>query len=192
MKCVVVIGVSTGGPQSLQQVIPLIPAEMPAAILIVQHMPPKFTKSLAERLNSVSKLSVKEAEDGELLKNGWAYIAPGDFQMIIKDAANGGLKIALTCDPPVRGHRPAVNVTMNSLADTGCPEIIGVIMTGMGADGSEGIVNIKEKKNGYIIAQDKESCVVYGMPKSAVQTGVVDAVIPLSGIAEAIVKNVGV
>lgn len=192
MKCVVVIGVSTGGPQALQQVIPLIPADIPAAILIVQHMPPKFTKSLAERLNSVSTLNVKEAEDGEILREGNAYVAPGDFQMIIKDAANGGLKIVLTCDPPMRGHRPAVNVTMNSLADTGCPAVIGVIMTGMGSDGSEGIRNIKGKKNGYIIAQDKDSCVVYGMPKSAVQTGAVDAVVPLSGIAEAIVKNVGV
>ena len=192
MNCVVVIGVSTGGPQALQQVIPSIPAEIPAAILIVQHMPPKFTKSLADRLNSISKLTVKEAEDGEILSQGSAYVAPGDFQMIIKDAANGELKIMLTCDPPMRGLRPAVNVTMNSLADTGCPKVIGVIMTGMGSDGSEGIVRIKEKKNGYIIAQDKESCVVYGMPKSAVQAGVVDEVVPLSEIAEAIVKNLGV
>lgn len=192
MKCVVAIGVSTGGPKALQEVIPYIPGSIPAAIIIVQHMPPGFTKSLAERLDSISDLTVREAENGDILKPGYAYVAPGDFQMLVKDAEDGGLKIVLSKDLPVGGHRPAVNVMMNSLTETSFPRLVGVIMTGMGSDGSEGIKNIKARKKGYIIAQDEKSCVVYGMPKSAVQTGVVDSVVPLRSIADEIVKNLGV
>jgi two-component system chemotaxis response regulator CheB len=176
----------------LQEVLPYIPGNIPAAVVVVQHMPPGFTKSLADRLNMLSNLFVKEAEDDEPVRPGYAYIAPGDFHMEVKRAASGGLKLKLTKEPPVGGHRPAVNVMMNSVAATRFPSVIGVIMTGMGTDGSEGIVNIKNCNKGKIISQDEKSCVVYGMPKAAVNTGAVDAVVPLKEIPEAIVKYLGV
>lgn len=192
LRTIVAIGTSTGGPKALQEVLPYIPGDVPAAVLVVQHMPPGFTKSLADRLNTLSGLLVKEAEDGEKVQPGYAYIAPGDYHMLLNRSREGALGIKLTKDPAVGGHRPAVNVTMNSIAETGFPSVIGVIMTGMGADGSEGISNIKKKNRGTIIAQDEKSCVVYGMPKAAAKTGVVDTVVPLKQIADAIVKNLGV
>jgi two-component system chemotaxis response regulator CheB len=192
LKSLITIGTSTGGPKALQEVIPFIPGDVPAAVVIVQHMPPGFTKSLADRLNTISDLFVKEAEDNEEIKPGYAYVAPGDFHLEIHRTPKNTLKIRLTQGPPVGGLRPAVNVMMNSIAATRFPNVIGVIMTGMGSDGSEGIVNIKNSNKGFIISQDEKSCVVYGMPKSAVNTGVVDAVVPLKEIAEVIVKYLGV
>jgi two-component system, chemotaxis family, protein-glutamate methylesterase/glutaminase len=191
LKTVIAIGTSTGGPKALQEVIPFIPGDISAAVLIVQHMPAGFTKSLADRLNSISELTVKEAENGEEIKAGYAYIAPGDYHMTVikKDTI---LKIVLNKEPQVGGHRPAINVMMNSLAHTAFTNVIGVIMTGMGADGSEGIMNIKKFNRGTIISQDEKSCVIYGMPKAAVQTGIVDLVVPLKEIANEIVKNLGV
>ncbi len=187
------IGSSTGGPKSLHEVIPYIPLDIPAAILIVQHMPPVFTKTMAERLNRISSLTVKEAEDGEAVIKGVVYIAPGDYHMtIVKDSALRGYRIKLDQDPAVGGHRPSVNVMMNSIAEVKDKKIIAVIMTGMGSDGSEGIKNIRKKSGGYIISQDEESCVVYGMPKMAVRTGVVDKVITLKEIANEIMKQMGV
>ncbi|MCX7747017.1 MAG: chemotaxis response regulator protein-glutamate methylesterase [Clostridia bacterium] len=192
IKKLVAIGTSTGGPRALQSVIPLIPGNIQAAILIVQHMPPGFTKSLAERLNNMSKIRVKEAEDGELVKAGIAYMAPGNYHMTVKITEENNLRIKLTQDPPVGGHRPAVNVMMESVAKTGLKNVIAVIMTGMGGDGSEGIKKIKSENNGYIIAQDEQTSTVYGMPKMAVQTGVVDAVVPLGEITQEIMKIMGV
>lgn len=191
MKNVVAIGTSTGGPKALQEVIPSVPGSIPAAFLIVQHMPPGFTRSLAERLNSMSELEVKEAEDGELVKPGYAYIAPGDYHMLVEGVNADSLRIKLSRGAPVGGHRPAVNVMMDSLSDTGIRNIVAVIMTGMGGDGSEGIKKIKTKNNGHIIAQDEQSCVVYGMPRMAVQTGMVDAIVPLKNISNEIIKIVG-
>ena len=191
LKTIVAIGTSTGGPKALQEVIPFIPGDVPAAVLIVQHMPPGFTKSLAERLNSISDLTVKEAENGDIIQPGFAYIAPGDYHLTVKNE-EGILKTVLTKDPQVGGHRPAVNVMMNSLSETGFSHIVGVIMTGMGSDGSEGITNIKKRNNGIIISQDEKSCVVYGMPRAAVITGAVDAVVPLKKIADEIIRNLGV
>ena len=193
IKKIVAIGTSTGGPKALQAVIPLIPGDIPAAFLVVQHMPPGFTRSLADRLNGMSEVTVKEAEDNEIISAGCVYIAPGDYHMRVERYEQGGnLKIKLTREPPLGGHRPAVNVMMESLSDTGFTNIIGVIMTGMGGDGSEGIKKLKEKNNAFIIAQDEKSCVVYGMPKVAVQTGVVDTIVPLKEITKEIVKILGV
>jgi len=192
LKTLVAIGTSTGGPRALQEVLTCMPGDIPAALVIVQHMPPGFTKSLAERLNSLSALNVKEGEHEEIIKPGYAYLAPGDYHMEIHSAPGGALKINLTKDPPVGGHRPAVNTMMNSIARTKFPDVIGVIMTGMGNDGKEGVVNIKKSNNGIIISQDEKSCVVYGMPKAAESTGVVDEVVPLKKIAEVIVKYMGV
>ena len=192
LKTIISIGTSTGGPKALQELIPYIPGNIPAAILVVQHMPPGFTKSLAERLNSISDLTVKEAENEDIVKQGHVYIAPGDYHMTVRRNSDSTMRIILNQDPMVGGHRPAVNVMMNSLAETGFQSVIGVIMTGMGSDGSEGIYNLKKRNNGFIISQDEKSCVVYGMPRAAVQTGIVDAVVPLNKIANEIVKNLGV
>jgi two-component system, chemotaxis family, protein-glutamate methylesterase/glutaminase len=154
-------------------------------------MPPGFTKSLADRLNGMSEVTVKEAEDGETVKDGYVYVAPGDYHMLV-EKSEGSLKIRLSQSPPAGGHRPAVNVMMESLSNTGLKNIIGVIMTGMGGDGSEGIKLLKTINQAYNIAQDEKTCVVYGMPKVAVQTGAVDAVVPLHEITGQIMKIVGV
>jgi two-component system chemotaxis response regulator CheB len=191
LKTLIVIGTSTGGPKALQEVIPFIPDDIPAAVVIVQHMPPGFTKSLADRLNTLSRLTVKEGENNEVIKPGFAYIAPGDFHMEVFGDGHD-MRIRLTKGPPLGSLRPAVNVLMDSVAKSGFPSVIGVIMTGMGNDGKEGIVKMKQANNAVIISQDEQSCVVYGMPKSAVSTGVVDAIVPLKEISEVIVKYMGV
>ena len=191
IKHIIALGTSTGGPKALQDVIPRLPGDIPAAFLIVQHMPAGFTRSLAERLNSLSEVSVKEAEDGEHIKPGFVYIAPGDYHMIVEGHILSNLKIRLVQTPPVSGHRPSVNVMMESLADTYVQNVIGVIMTGMGGDGSTGIMKIKQKNKGYIVAQDESTCVVYGMPKAAIQTGTVDKVVPLRDIVKEIMRIVG-
>lgn len=188
----VAVGTSTGGPRALLEVLKKIPGDIKAAFIIVQHMPPGFTGSLAKRLDSLCGITVKEAEDHETVKLGYAYIAPGDFHIKVQATKDEGLKIRLSQELPVRGHRPSVDVMMDSVAKTKYEKVIGVIMTGMGSDGSKGIVNIKKCNKAFIISQDEDSCIVYGMPKSAVATGVVDVVAPLKDIAEVIIKNVGV
>ncbi|MCX7842613.1 MAG: chemotaxis response regulator protein-glutamate methylesterase [Clostridia bacterium] len=191
IKNIVAIGTSTGGPKALQEVIPKIPGDVPAAFLVVQHMPPGFTRSLAERLNAMSELTVKEAEEGDELQAGYVYIAPGDYHMLVERSLTGIIRIRLSKSPPSGGHRPSVNTMMESLSNTGMSNIIGVIMTGMGGDGSEGIKLLKSINKGFIIAQDEKSCVVYGMPKVAIQTGAVDVIAPLKNISDEIMKIIG-
>lgn len=192
IKFIVAIGTSTGGPRALQDVIPLIPGGIPAAFLVVQHMPAGFTKSLAERLNGISEVVVKEAEHNEIIKPGYVYIAPGDYHMLVEKNIRREVKIKLTQTPPVGSHRPAVNVMLESLSETGLTNLIGVIMTGMGGDGSEGLKKIKNINKAYVIAQDEVTCTVFGMPKVAIQAGVVDAIVPLKEISKEIMKIVGV
>lgn len=191
LKYIIAIGTSTGGPRALQEVLPKLPHDIPAAVLVVQHMPPGFTKSLSARLDSLSDINIKEAEEGDMLKPGWAYVAPGDYHMLINKYKNDEYKISINKEPPVTGHRPSVNVMMNSVAECGHKNIIAVMMTGMGNDGSEGILKIKET-GGKTIAQDESTCVVYGMPKSAVNIGAIDTVVPLHNISTEILKNMGV
>ncbi len=186
-KKLVVIGTSTGGPQALQTVITRLPGNLPCGVVVVQHMPAGFTKSLADRLNSISEIAVKEAENDEVIKNGQVYIAPGNFHLRIAPTT-GGRKILLSQEPPVGNHRPAVNVMYDSAAQFG-KDLVAVIMTGMGSDGCEGMKKIKAN-GGYSIAQDEPSCVVYGMPKSVVDAGLADEIQPLTKIAEAIVEAV--
>ncbi|SCP95908.1 protein-glutamate methylesterase/protein-glutamine glutaminase [Anaerobium acetethylicum] len=189
---VVALACSTGGPRSLQSVLPLIPADIDAGILIVQHMPPGFTNSLALRLNEMSRIRVKEAEDGEMIENGCAYIAPGGMHMKI---ARDGMKrhrVLLTKDAPVGGLRPCANLMYESLLDCGFDEIICVVMTGMGSDGTEGIRRLSTGKSTYVIAQDEATSVVYGMPKAIADACLADAVVPLDKLSESIMKNVGV
>ncbi len=182
-KKLVVIGASTGGPRSLMQIVPALPADIPAAFLIVQHLPPTFTKSLAERLNQVSQMSVEEAVQGSIANRGRILVAPGDFHMLIED----GGKITLNQGPHVLGVRPAADVTMKSAAEKYGSSVIGVILTGMGIDGTQGASFIKSA-GGMVLAQDEATSAVYGMPMSVVKAGYADRVLPLYKIADAIVE----
>ena len=183
----VVIGTSTGGPQALQKVITRLPGNLPCGVVVVQHMPPGFTKSLAERLDNISAISVKEAEHDEIIQPGHVYIAPGNYHLRVAPSGSGR-KILLSQEPPVGNHRPAVNVMYDSAAQFG-RDLVAVIMTGMGCDGCEGMKNIKSN-GGYSIAQNEETSVVYGMPKAVVDAGLADEVQPLGNIAKAIVEAV--
>ncbi len=186
LKKIIAIGTSTGGPKALQSVIPSLPKNLDAPVLIVQHMPPGFTKSLADRLNNLSELTVKEAENGDILQPGWCYIAPGDRHLRVTKEGNQ-YRIVLGNDSPVTGHKPSCDAMFDSLAQLNLNNIIAVIMTGMGADGAKGLVNVRQNRN-VVIAQDEESCVVFGMPKSAIKLNAVDKVVPLDAITDEILK----
>lgn len=188
----VALACSTGGPKSLQSVIPKLPANMDAPMVLVQHMPKGFTLSLAQRLNEISKVKVSEAVDGELLEKGHVYIAPGGRHMEIAKVSAGSYRIHLNDEPPIDALRPCANVMYDSLMNTDFDEITCVVLTGMGADGTKGITNLAAKKQVHVIAQDEKTCVVYGMPKAIKESGLVDEVKPLDEIADAIIKNVGV
>lgn len=186
---IVAIGTSTGGPRALQTIIPQLPADINASIVIVQHMPPKFTKSLADRLNSISNIRVKEAEEGDILQRGHAYIAPGDYHLrIVKDGDK--LIVRLDHEPEVLGLRPTVDKMMESVAKIEGYNKIGVILTGMGSDGKIGIKSIKES-GGFTIAQDEATSVVFGMPKAAISANCIDDVLPIEQIGEKILSKVG-
>ena len=183
----IALGTSTGGPKALQYVVPKLPADMPCGMVIVQHMPAGFTKSLAERLDDMSQVKVKEAEDMEPILPGCVYIAPGDYHMEI--TGNGSQRvISLNQNPPLAAHRPAVDIMFDSVAQYG-DDVVSVILTGMGCDGTAGMKKIK-KAGGYIIAESQETCVVYGMPKAVVDAGISDEVLPVQNIAEAIMNAV--
>ena len=181
----VVIGSSTGGPNALQHVIPRLPGNLPAAVLVVQHMPPGFTKSLAQRLNDTSQMEVVEAREGDVLHCQKVYVAPGGYHMFLHTRTI----IGLNQDPPVHSVRPSVDVTLESVVNFYGSQIIGVILTGMGYDGSKGMAMIK-KEGGKTIAQNEETCVVYGMPRVVVEMGKADKVLPVQEIADEIVNMV--
>jgi two-component system, chemotaxis family, protein-glutamate methylesterase/glutaminase len=184
----VAIGISTGGPKALTDMIPSLPGKLGVPVFIVQHMPPIFTASLAATLDRRSALRVKEAENDEKVQPDTVYIAPGGRQMKIVASADGRSKlIRITDDPPENNCRPAVDYLFRSIAQQYQGRATGVIMTGMGSDGSTGI-RLMKRNGAHIIAQDEASCVVFGMPKAAIATGVVDVVAPLHGIAGEITK----
>lgn len=185
----IAVGISTGGPLSLQKFLPNISPNVTQPIFIVQHMPPMFTKSLAERLNSMCKHEVKEAENDETVKNGHIYIAPGGKHMTVYRKSSVENAIKISDQPSDTLHRPSVDVMLNSIADIYSDKTLSIIMTGMGRDGTEGVQKIKNL-GGQCIAQDEASCVVYGMPKSIVDTGLADAIVPLEKIAEVINNGV--
>ncbi len=182
------IGISTGGPMALQKVLPRFSEHLDCPIFIVQHMPPKFTKSLADRLNGMCKLEVKEAEHNEIAKNGVIYIAPGGKHFTV-NGSTGQCKIIIGDEPANTLHKPSVNVMMLSLVEMYGKQLLGVIMTGMGKDGFDGIKELK-KLGGYCITQDEESCVVYGMPRAVSEAGLSDIEAPLDKIPELINKMV--
>jgi two-component system chemotaxis response regulator CheB len=178
---IVVIGASTGGPRALNLVIPKLPADLPAAVLIIQHMPAGFTRSLAERLDHLSSLPVKEADPGDFLETGRCLLAPGGFHMLVNKAG----QISLNQNPAVHGVRPAVDATLASVAQYFGARTIGVILTGMGRDGTNGAMLI-HSAGGRVIAEDESTCVVWGMPRCALEAGVTDLVAPIHDIAGAI------
>lgn len=180
LKGVVAIGISTGGPQALTEILPKLPADFPLGILIVQHMPETFTGLFAQRLDSICNIEVKEAENGDIVRPGLALLAHGGKHLKVKKTPLGLLSI-LSQGAPVSGHRPSVTVLFNSVAEEFGSNAIGVIMTGMGEDGVEGLRSIKEK-GGITIAQDEASAVVYGMPKTAFEKGYADEVLGLHEI----------
>jgi two-component system chemotaxis response regulator CheB len=181
----IALGISTGGPLSLQKIIPKLSKHINCPIFIVQHMPPKFTKSLAERLNGMCALEVKEAENAEIVRNSVIYIAPGGFHMIIENGSPGIIRTKISEEPADTLHRPSVDVMMNSVIKIYGKNTLGIIMTGMGKDGFEAI---KELKNigGVSLAQDEESCVVYGMPRAIIDGQLADIVAPLEKIPQLI------
>jgi two-component system chemotaxis response regulator CheB len=178
---VVAIGVSTGGPNAVHHLLAQLPAEFPASILIVQHMPEGFTDMFAQRLDQACAIDVKEACAGDLLLAGRALVCPGNRHMKVRKMPLGNM-VALTEEPPVNGHRPSVDVLFQSVAKAFGPAAVAVLMTGMGEDGAEGLGQVKAV-GGMTIAQSEDSCVVFGMPKVAIERGYALRVVPLEALA---------
>jgi two-component system chemotaxis response regulator CheB len=182
---IVAIGISTGGPQALQYLLPQLPADFPGTILVVQHMPENFTEMFARRLDELCAIRVKEAQSGDLLLAGRVLICPGNRHIKVKKLPLGDVAI-LTDDEKVNGHRPSADVLLRSAAEEFGQKAIGVLMTGMGDDGAEGLGALKAA-GGLTLAQSEESCVVYGMPKAAIERGYAARIVPLDGVAAALV-----
>ncbi len=185
---IVAIGTSTGGPVALKTVLSKLPEDFPTGIVVVQHMPPVFTKAFADRLDSLCSISVREAKNGDEILPGRALIAPGDYHMTVT-RFNTSPKVTLHRWEPVSGHRPSVDVLMHSVAREYGHHAIGVIMTGMGKDGAEGVKEMR-KKGAHIIAQDKESSVIFGMNAEVVKNGDADEIISVYDIADSLIQQV--
>ncbi|CAK0774898.1 Protein-glutamate methylesterase/protein-glutamine glutaminase 2 [Gammaproteobacteria bacterium] len=183
----VAIGTSTGGTQALEVVLRALPRDVPG-IAIVQHMPERFTHAFAARLDSLCEMEVREARDGDRLSAGRALIAPGGRHLLVVNAPTGGYQVEVRDGPPVSRHRPSVNVLFRSVARIAGSNALGIIMTGMGDDGAEGLLEMHQV-GAHTVAQDEASCVVYGMPKEAVALGAVDRIMPLVDIHNAIIEN---
>jgi two-component system chemotaxis response regulator CheB len=182
----VAVGVSTGGPDALRVLLGALPADAPA-MLIVQHMPPGFTAALANRLDEVTPLTVREAREGDEVVRGLVLVAPGDRHMLL--TRNGArFHVALNSGPRVSGHRPSIDVLFDSVARAAGSRALGVLLTGMGSDGATGLMSMK-RANAATIAQSEESCIVFGMPKQAIARGAVDRILPIEAIAPAIVAG---
>lgn len=185
---IVVVGISTGGPAALNQILPMLPANLPVPVLIVQHMPPLFTKSLADDLARRCRLPVMEAVDGSQILPGTIYIAPGGKQMKV-GFASMGLCLRITDDPPERNCKPSVDYLFRSVAGYYGAKTLGIIMTGMGDDGTEGCRLLK-KAGGAVLVQNEASCVVFGMPRNVVERRLADAVVDLNQIPAEITRLV--
>ncbi len=188
----VALACSTGGPKALQYVIPFLPPNLDAAVLLVQHMPVGFTASLSNRLDELSRIHVKEAEDGEVLQKGTVYIARGGSQMRLIEKSKQEHSLSVKVEEARNGLKPCADIMYESLKGTSFDDITCVIMTGMGADGTKGILELEKTNKIYVIAQDEASCTVYGMPKAIAEAGAVDEVRALKDIADAITMHVGV
>ncbi|ADL51435.1 CheB methylesterase [Clostridium cellulovorans 743B] len=179
----VVIGASTGGPKALNTIIPNLPSDLGMPVFVVQHMPVGMTKDFANRLNLNSKIKVVEAKDFEVIEKNTVYIAPGGYHMEVENDN----RIHLNSDPAIWGVRPAADKLFISASNVYKGKLLGIVLTGMGRDGAEGIVKIKEN-GGITLSQDKDSCTIYGMPKAAFETGKVDKVIPLASVVDEIIN----
>lgn len=188
----VALACSTGGPKALQYVVPFLPANLDAAVLIVQHMPEGFTASLSNRLDELSRIKVKEAAHGDILEKGTVYLAKGGSQMRLIEKGRMQHILSVTAEEARNGLRPCADIMYESLVGSSFDEITCVVMTGMGADGTKGIIQLEQKNKIYVIAQDEESSTVYGMPKAIADAKAVDEVVTLRKIADAITKHVGV
>ena len=190
-KILVALACSTGGPKALQTVIPMLPKKIGAGMLIVQHMPEGFTKSLADRLHESSLINVKEADDGNIILENQLYVAKGGYQLRVKEQS-GESFISLEKDPPRGGLRPCADIMYESLVGSAYDKIVCVVLTGMGADATAGIRKLKQTNNVYVIAQDEPTSTVYGMPRMVVEARLADEILPIDQIAGAIVKATGV
>lgn len=188
----IMIASSTGGPKALHTLIPMLDKNLDAPVVIVQHMPQGFTASLASRLNECSEITVTEAKHGEYLQNGHVYLAKGGKHLEVRQNDRGLLYLQENEDEPINGLRPCADITLQSLKQIKIDSILCVVLTGMGADGYLGIKELKKIHNVFAIAQTKESCVVYGMPKAIVEHGLADKVLPLERISNEINKIAGV
>ncbi len=188
VKHLVALGTSTGGPRALQQVLTGLPEDFGAPIVIVQHMPPNFTNSLAVRLNSNCRIQVVEGQDGMILQPGTAYIAPGGFQMRVKSEGGGVYRLAITAEPPRGGHKPSVDTLFESVLSLQELKRHIVIMTGMGSDGAKTMLELKNQGVATTIAESEETCVVYGMPRAAVELGCVDHLLPVHEIPNQLIR----
>jgi len=183
---IVSMGTSTGGPPALQEIIHKLPAKFPVPIVIVQHMPPMFTNSLAKRLDSLSILDVKEAEHGEPLLSGHIYIAPGNMHLKVSRVRDT-IQTLLTTKPDNVLHKPSVDILFKSVVDTYGSNTLGIILTGMGSDGLKGARAVRQS-DGSVFAQNEQTCVVYGMPKSVVENDLADKIVPIQNMAAEIVS----
>ena len=188
----VALACSTGGPKALQQVIPKLPENLDAAVVLVQHMPVGFTASLSARLDEMSEVRVREAQDGEVLQKGTVYIAKGGSQMRVIEKKRHEFVLSVREEGARNGLKPCADILYESLRESSFEDITCVIMTGMGADGTKGILQLKETNKIYVIAQNAESSTVYGMPKAIAESGAADEIKDLDLIADAIIKHVGV
>ncbi len=186
IECVA-IGVSTGGPTALYQIIPRLPADFPAGIIIVQHMPPGFTKPLADRMDKNSKIRVKEAETGDEIAPGLALVAPGGRHLFLRHDDRYKVLVHIDTEPSDYIHIPSIDLTFSEVADVYQEHCLGMILTGMGKDGVEGLEKIKSY-GGYSIAEDESTCVVFGMPEVAIRRGLVDTIAPVHRIAEILME----
>jgi len=186
---IIAIGISTGGPNALQYVLSQIPADFPASILIVQHMPEGFTEMFAKRLDECCAIEVQEARSGDLLLAGRVLICPGNRHVMVRRMPRGDMAV-LSDGPPVNGHRPSADVLFHSVAQQFGLTAVGLLMTGMGEDGAEGLGALKAA-GGVTVAQSEDTCVVSGMPRAAITKGYADKVIPLEGIAAFLIQNYG-
>lgn len=186
----VVIGSSTGGPSALQAILPRFTPDFPVPILVIQHMPPGFTKPLADRFNNICNLHVKEAEDGDLLEPGTIFIAPSGFQTVVEEQRDGSKRLHILTESPIPTlYKPSVDVTLLSAAPIYGGRLLSVILTGMGVDGLEGCKKVKEHQ-GRVIVEAEESCVVYGMPKAVFEAGYADHQSLLSSIYPFILSQI--
>lgn len=183
----IAIGASTGGTKAIEEVLTRFPANIPGTV-IVQHMPPVFTKSFAERLHTICNVNVKEAEDGDLIESGSVLLAPGNYHMLV-EKKGAKYYVRIKKGPPVHHHRPSVDVLFNSVAEAAGVNATGALLTGMGTDGAKGLLAMK-LKGSHTIAQDEATSVVYGMPKEAKKLGGVSEILPITQIAGAIIRNV--